>query len=243
VNFSWAICLARTDASALGALRLIPDVEAAEAGPLLWLRSRRSGEAIAARLAALPAIARYEWLPPDLLRRIDQRISAERLAELRWQSLQAWLKVELPAAAIPARAPEPVPLRLVRSSMEREPELLLTAAEEWQRFATQAPRVRLERLQFAADAEGRIIIRGRPLPPVPGSRYVIHDAVAVPMGLAWQPAVSAEIVSRLAGAGGEALALWHEDGTITRLHAEQFVPATRSAVRDTVKALADLDEP
>jgi hypothetical protein len=126
----------------------------------------------------------------------------------------------------------------VRSGEEREPSLLLTNLEEFNGFAVTAAQVRLERLQFAADDQGRVLVRGEPLPPLPGRRFVLHGSVAVPAGLAWHPAVSAEVLARRFGVSVDALVVWNEDGTITRLHAEQFVPATRSAARMTAQALA-----
>jgi hypothetical protein len=145
----------------------------------------------------------------------------------------------MPAAALPANRPAAIPLRLVRSTLEREPELLLTGLEEFKEFATAAAQVRLDRLQFAANAEGSVIVRGRPLPPLPGRRFVLHAGVAVPAGFAWEPAVSAEALARRFGVSGDAVVLWAEDGTIARLQGEQFVPVSRSAIRATERAMGE----
>jgi hypothetical protein len=129
-------------------------------------------------------------------------------------------------------------LRLARCTDEREAELLLTRLDLFARFAAMAPQVRLDRLQFAADEAGDVLVRGRPLPPLPGRRFVLQSGVAVPAGFCWQPAVDADVVARCFGASGSALVVWYEDGTLTRLHGEQFAQATRSAVRATEQALA-----
>ena len=239
MNFPWAICIAREDAASLAALRLTMGLEVAESGQDVWLRGQRGDESLDAKLSALPARGRYELLAENHLRQIDRRVPSARLPNLRWQPLEAWLQVELPVAAFPANEPASVPLRLVRSTDERNPELLFTRFAEFKRFAEQGAQVRLDRLQFAADAGGRVLVRGRPLPPLPGCRFILHGGVAVPAGFAWQPAVSAEVLTRRFGVSGDALVLWNEDGTITRLHGEQFVPATRSAVRATGQALAE----
>lgn len=237
MNNAWAICIAREDAESLAGLRLNAGIEVGEVGQLLWLRGRRCDESNAAKLAALPACARYEWLAPDGLRRIEQRIPSTKLPDVPWQPLSAWLRVEVPVAAMPAHEPAPISLRLVRSTDERDPELLMTRLTEFDQFTRQAAQVRLDHLQFAAAADGRALVRGSPLPPLPGQRWVLHRGVAVPAGFAWQPAVKAEVLTRRFGVSGDAVVLWNQDGTITRLCAEQFVLATRSAVRSTARAL------
>lgn len=236
MNFPWALRMARDDAATLAGLRLQSGLEVAVDAREVWLRGQSADDPLASRLLALPATGRYEWQAPDQLRELDKRIPSHRLPGLSWQPLDVWLQVELPAAALPANEPEAVALRLVRSGDERIPDLLLTRLDEFQRFAAQAASVRLERLRFAASADGRVLVHGTPLPPLPGQRFVSHGGVAVPAGYAWQPAVSTEVLGHRLGASGEALVLWHENGTFTRLHGEQFVAATRSAVLATAQA-------
>ena len=284
MNAPWAIRLAREDAAALAALRLVPNLEIAEDGATIWLRSKTTDENLAAKLAGLPARERYEWLPSNALRATDKRIPSAQLPNVRWQPITEWLSVAAPTAALPGifgvapdrgcvggegtsrSAPENSggfdlpqgfpnlqpskcspgrseavtgnlqPLTLVRSSAEHEPELLLTTLQELARFAEIAAQVRLACLQFAANSDGSVLVRGRPLPPLPGKRFVLCGAIAVAAGYSWQPAVSAEVLASRFGVSGEALILWSEDGTFTRLHSEQFVPASRSAVRATAAA-------
>jgi hypothetical protein len=252
LNAPWAIQLARQDAAALAALRLIPGVEVGEDGATIWLRSKTADENLSAKLAGLPALARYEWLASNQLRAMDQRIPSTQLPNLRWLPITEWLKVEAPTAALPGILDLPAaskpsedgqpatfnlqPLTLVRSSIENEPELLLTTIDEFTRFAEAAPQVRLDRLQFAANADGSVLVRGLPLPPLPGKRFALHGAVAVPAGYSWHPAVSAEVLASRFGITGDTLILWYDDGTFTRLHSEQFVPASRSALRATAAA-------
>jgi hypothetical protein len=238
VNFPWSICLAREDVQALAALRLVPGIEAAEAGELIWLRGKGSDEQLDAKLAALPVRGRYEWIAPFQLREIGKRIPSARLPELHWQPLSNWLQVELPVAALPASEPASIPLRLVRSSVEHESDLLLTSLAALNQFAAESAQVRLDRLQFAANGGCQVLVRGRPLPPLPGHQFILHGCIAVPAGFFWEPAVGPDVLAQALSATGDTLLLWNEDGTITRLHGEQFVPATRSAIRATALALA-----
>jgi hypothetical protein len=237
VNFPWALCFSRTDAAALASLRLVAGLEVAEDAGMIWVRGQMCHEQLETKLAALPAGQRFEWLATNLLRPIDQRIPAAQLPKLAWQPLNSWLQVELPPLALPAVQPAAVCLRLVRSSREQEADLLLTSLAEFSEFAAGAAQVRLERLQFAADSDGAVLVRGQPLPALPGRRFVLHSGVAVPAGFAWEPAVSPEVLARRFGVSGNAVVLWTEDGTVTHVHQEQFVPASRSAVRATATAV------
>ena len=239
MNCSWVICIAREDATTLAALRLSATIEIAETQTEVWLRGQSGNDALDAKLSALPARGRFELLAQNQLRKTGQRVPSAQLPDLRWQPLSAWLQVEMPVTALPANEPGRTALQLVRSAEEQEPELLLTTLEEFRHFATEAAQVRLDRLQFAATADGRVLARGKPLPPLPGRRFVLHAGIAVAAGFAWKPAVSAEVLARRFGVSGDTLVLWNDDGTITRFHGEQFVPATRSAVRATGQAVAE----
>lgn len=227
------------DAALLAALRLVPGIEVAEADKTIWLRGKHCDEHLGTRLAVLPASGRFEWMAPNRLRRIDQRIPSACLPELRWLPLDAWLRVDVAVAAMPAHGPERVPLQLARSTEEREPELLLTNLKSLKDFAATAARIRLEHLRFAVNAAGDVLLRGTPLPPLTGRRFALHGGIAVPAGFSWQPAVGADVLARSFGVSGDALLVWNEDGTVTRLHTEQFIPLTRSAVLATDQALAE----
>jgi hypothetical protein len=239
MSHAWAICIGVQDVSALAPLRLMSGVEIAVAGAEIWLRGKALEDTIAARLSALPARGRFEWIGSDQLRRLDRRIPSERLPAASWHPLSEWLRVELPVAALPGFLPATIPLRLVRSVDERDPDLLLTTLEAFHRFVLEAASVRLERLRFAASDDGPVLVHGTPLPPLPGKRFVLHQSIAVPAGFTWRPAVSAEVAARRLVVSGAALVLWNEDDTVTRLHAEQLIPVTRSGVAATIKALAD----
>lgn len=234
----WAICMAAEDGASLAALRLREGIEAGDAHGRIWIRGRDCDPALDLQLRALPALGRYEWLPADQLRPVGCRIPSGVLPAIRWAPLARWLQVEAPAAGLPANDPEPVPLRLARSTAGPEPDLLLTRFDEWRDFVAGAAQVRLDRLRFAADPVGAVLVRGRPLPPLPGRRFVVHGCVAVPAGYDWRPAVGEDVLARCFRVTGAGLVVWHPDDTISRLHGEDFIPATRSAVRATEAGLA-----
>jgi hypothetical protein len=133
----------------------------------------------------------------------------------------------------------PIRLRLARTAREMTPNLLITDFSSWAGFALTAGVIRLSPLRFAVNETGRVLVHGQPLPPLPGRRFVEQNQIAVPAGLTWQPEVSVEVVRRLFHVNNDTLVVWEGDESFIRLHSEQWVPATRSAVRATTEALKD----
>jgi hypothetical protein len=253
MSVQWAIRLALADAASLAPLRLIRGIEVAEKDSFVWARGANSDEKIERLLRALPAIARYEITAGNRLREVESRIPSESLPALNWQPASTWLRVRMPTGPLtpsfvksttegrPALSPSDgereslrrVSLRIIRSAVEQPIDLLVTTLEEWREFALNAPELRLRQLRFAVDETGNVIVRGKPLPPVRGRQFVLDGNIAVQAGFTWEPAVSADVLSRRLGLSADALALFHDDGTFSRIESEQFVPATRSAIRET----------
>src|SRR5437899_10763259 len=109
-----------------------------------------------------------------------------------------------------------VPLRIVRSAEERPIALLITSLDDWREFALNAPEIRLRQLRFAVDEAGNVVVRGKPLPPLPGHEFALDGKVAVQAGLTWELAVSAAVLSRRLGLPADALARFHQAGTSSR---------------------------
>jgi len=85
--------------------------------------------------------------------------------------------------------------------------------------------------------QSRVIIRGTPLPPIAGRRYFERDGIALPCGFELQPAVDATVLQALLQTSAADLVIFDEDGSCQRVNAEDFVAASRSAVRATAEAL------
>src|SRR5262249_6007763 len=142
----------------------------------LWIRGPSGDEKVERLLRVLPAVARYEIASGNRLRNLESRIPTENLPALNWQSVNAWLRVQMPLGPlnpVATRSTGSVALRIVGRAEECRMALLMTTLEEGCGFALKAPEIRLRRLLFAADEAGSVVIRGTPLPPLPGRKFVL----------------------------------------------------------------------
>ena len=236
---TWAAQLGRREADAAECLRTLPGIEACEAGEHLWLRGDTLDDDLDLKLRKLPGAVRYTVRPDGQLVARGDRVPKGRLPDGEWKLLADWIELTPQPAALGGEFSERVPLRLVRGDVEEAPNILVTDMATWRNYAAGAPELRLRPLTFAAAADGRVLVRGQPLPPLPGVRYVEHDRVAVPCGLTFCPALEPAVLHELLGLAPAELALFDAVGGFERLHCDQFVRATRSAVRFTVESSHD----
>ena len=233
---NWALRLDRRDTASAGRLRQLAGVEVCEQGDAIWLRGRPTGEKHDWRLAAVPGAERFTILDDGQLLPEGRRVPRGRVPSGPWMPIDRWIVLSVPPGQFAGRTEESVPLRLVRSAIETEAAVLLTTAETWAAYAIEAPQVRLDRWRFALAADRRVAVHGRPLPPLPGSRWVEEQGIAVPAGWTWSPAVAATVVRGAFGLAAGDVALWHEDGSWEHIRADDFVKASRSAVRRSLNA-------
>lgn len=240
----WALRLDGDAAHAMAALRLEPAIEVAVDGNSVWLRGNGAGDELRRRLDALPASARFVWLPPDRLCPVGSRIPSGQLPGSRWQGLQSWLRVTSDPGRLPGRLPERAGLRLVESGVEREAELLRTDLGALREYLRGVARLRWVRLGFAvAAAGGEVLVRGTPLAALPGQRWARVGRVYVPVGFHWSPAVEPAVVEKVFLLAANEWLVWLPargereagSGEVIRLTEEQFVPLTPSAVRATAR--------
>lgn len=230
---AWAIRLALADARALASLRLVPGVEISVSDSEVWARCQHLDESLEITIRGLPAIARYAWLEEDELLEAGRRIPSLSLPSTAWIPISEWILPTLPAAAQSGELPEPQPLKLVRSPEEQPGHLLLTDLREWVQYVSTAGEIRLAHLSFATNSAGQALIRGNPLPPLPGQRWREVEGVAIPLGYRWDPEISPATLARVWGVGNQRLALWHPQGQAEWVQLEQFIPASRANIRAT----------
>lgn len=243
----WAFSMPPSEAATLRRLRRAPGVQVCESGGLVWLRGDVCDERLGQRLRMIPGGRRFMLLADRQLQPNGGRVPDGYLPEGPWKPLADWLGVELPSAGWPGEAPKRLQITIERAAPPSDeaaaaPTLLLTTLSAWSAYARSAPLVRLERWTFAADETGHVLVRGAPLPPLPGERFVEHYGVAVSLGWHWRPAVDPAIVREVLRRESPALAendvaILFRDGSWQRIPADSFVGADRSAVRLTAEAV------
>jgi hypothetical protein len=233
----WAACLPMQDARAAGSLRLVSGIDACEHQRRLWLRGTSLDERLELQLRALPGAERFLLLADGQLVPPEARVPRGRLPPGPWARLDDWLSVELPGTVWPGLAASREPFKLVRSDQEEEASVLLLHFDDWHDYCVSAPQARLDCWHFAVCADGRVVVCGQPLPPLSGLRGTARDGVAVPAGWSFEPPIDRAVLQLRLGLAAGDVALFSPDGTWEWLRRDDFVRATRSAVRASAEAL------
>lgn len=237
MSVRWVARLPLSQADSAARLRLVPGLRVLAAPPWLWLRGETLDESLDLQLRSTPGLERFNLGDDNLLTPVDSLVPVSRLPEGSWTKLSDWLTVELPASRLAARSDAQAALKFVRSTEVREAGLLLTTWGAWHNYGINAPQSRLDRWTFAVSDDRRTIVRGAPIPPLPGEPYVESAGIAVPCGWRCDPPIDAATAREVLGLDASSLALFHTDGSWERVAAGDFVRATRSALRATQDAL------
>ena len=231
----WAVRLDAMNAHYAAALRTARQVQALEVDGAVWLEGSLLDDALELRLRSVPGAERFHVDAVGQLVAEGRRIPSGKLPSGNWRPLRELISVELPRRAFTGVTAQRLSLQLVRGGKPAEPALLRVSLQAWHAYATRAPQIRLERSTFAVSQTGEALIRGTPLPPLAGERFVEDAGIVVPAGWTWTPAVEATVVREAFGLNPGELALWGTDGSWERLADDDFVRATRSAVRLSVE--------
>lgn len=242
----WVVVIAATDVDLAARLRPMRGVQVLATDDRVWLRAALptsnagghfAGDDLEQRLLRLlPGFRPFLLAADGQLTRVGERVPSAQMPAGKWQPLSTWLQIELPRATanFPGSLSQ-VALSLVRTTEERESTLLLTSLSAWSDYAETAPQWRLERLVFTVDSSGRVLIRGTPLPPLPGERWVDRNGISTQAGWHWKPPVDVAVLHQIfATQPGDLVLL--ETSQWQVVHAADWVRATRSAVRSTAEA-------
>ncbi len=232
-DLPWVVKLSLAEANALGALRLVPGLQVLEQAEVLWLQGRIFDEALSVRIRSIPDAEQFQLHFDRQLTRWNETVPRAQLPEGEWHPLIEWLKPELPRAGFAAIVEGTVVLKLARSAAIVAANIWHADWQTWRDYAVTAPQIRLTRWSFAVSVSKKVLIRGVPLPPIPGRGLVERDGIAVPSGWRFEPDVSPSVVRQILKLDASEIALFAANGSFERIPDSAFVHATRSAVRLT----------
>lgn len=238
MTVSWAASLPRSSVASLASIRHAAGISILDAGDVLWLRGAAHHEETIAHLPRIAGIQRFDVLAGGELREVGRRVPLGHLPDGTWTKLSDYLTIEQLPAALGGETPAPRAISIVRDGTFIEPTYLMATLDDWACYAATAPAVRLDRLQFAANSSAHVLIRGEPLPPIRGARYVDCDGILVPAGWTWSPRIESALLRQRIRLAEKDVALFSLDGSFERIPADVFVRATRSAVRRTAGEFA-----
>ena len=201
-----------------------------------------------ARLPDVRWVPLPEWLSiriPTPALPGERRSVVHRLRRGRFGSCTAseWPSIRIPTPALPGELSGSAELRLVVDhagpTADSGEELLLCKVQAFREFLLRNPLHRLRPLRFVVnDARSEVLVRGNPLPSIPGERFVLQGGIATPVGRAWSPPVGASVIRAWLGLRDGTMALWRADGAdgaggggISEIDEDAFVAASRRAGR------------
>lgn len=208
-------------------------VEALPAGDHLWLRWESSNDLLE-KVRRIPGGQLFETIGHGQLVPYGFRVPTGALPEGQWQPLRQWLTLTLPLARFSSDQYAPIPLTLVRGEHVSEPRILRTDIQTWHHYAITAPQIRLDRWTFAVSDQGQVVVRGLPLPPLRGERFVEVNGIATVAGWRWSPAIESNIIAEAFGLADGDLLLWLTSDRYEIVRAGDFVKATRRAARHSL---------
>jgi hypothetical protein len=219
----------KKDAAALGAVRCLDGLTAAEDGDMIWLRAADAGIAI----RQLPVVSTYTIDNNNYLFLPGGLTPVDTLKQMQWQPLASFITVTLPPSALPGKINNSIPVRLIPSKAVQPGNALLTTLTAWKAYAETAPASRLHLLQFAVSEKMQVLITGNPLPPLPGTEYWAIGDILLPAGYCFELTIAATFIKEQINKEGDAFVVFDMDGHWQKISKTLFVPARRSAIRLT----------
>lgn len=238
----WAVRLNRIDAS-IGRLRQLPgvvvlSVESASQNAV-WIRGEALDDRVSRTLRSIPDAERFLVGTNNSLTFWGETVPRATLPDGTWIPISEWMILQMPAAGFAAAINQLILLNLVRSDSPVEANLLKVGWSIWRDYAISAPQIRLNQWEFAVSDNGEALIRGRPVAPLPGIRYVEQSGIAVPAGWRLEPPIAEASLHQAMSLGPGTIAVISEAGMMDVIPDSEFVSATRSAVRLTDNSMAE----
>lgn len=227
------IVLSQADKAALGSVRCLPGLQAAEDEGFIWVRGINTLDNIDLRIRQLPGLHTYTLDADNNLFPPGGLTPVAKLKPLKWVPVAEYITVKLPVSALPGKVSLQHIIKLMPSGRSQEGNVLLTDLATWKTYAETAPLVRLQQTRFAVSENNKVLVMGTPLPALPGREYMLQDTLLLPCGFEFDPPVISELVIARLDPSKESLLLFDTDGTWEKVPKNAFMPSTRSAIRLT----------
>ena len=227
------IVLSQADKAALGSVRCLPGLLAAEEEGFIWVRGINALNELDLRIRQLPGLHTYTLDADNNLFPPGGLTPVSKLKPLQWVPVEKYITVTLPVSALPGKVSLQHGIRLTPSGRSQEGNALLTNLAAWKNYAEAAPLVRLQQTTFAVSENNKVLIMGTPLPALPGREYVLQDTLLLPCGFEFDPPAISELVIARLDPSKDSLLLFDTDGSWEMIPKSAFMPSTRSAIRLT----------
>lgn len=232
MNTEYVLILLKGEKEALGSVRCIPGLQAAEAD-YLYLRSINEEIWSDKRIHQLPVLHSYRLDEEERLFPLQGVTPVDKLPSLSWQSLSQFITPELPVSPLPGKLPDSISIQLKPTDKVQDGTALLTTLSIWKEYAEAAPEARLRVLRFAASGDGHVLVLGNPLPPIQGREFYQIHKLLLPSGYVFEASVIADLIQQKQATEQDLLYLFVPSGEVHTMVPSSFVKATRSAVRLT----------
>ena len=239
---SWALAIPPAARTELARFRTTPGLLGCETPDALWITPDRKSSVppeLVEQLHFATAAQVFHITTDKSLIPHGRTVPVGTLPAGPWSPLVDLFQLSLPVAGFAGPAPSPITIILVRDDASLPPALLETDLSSWVAYVRTAPNVRLNRCEFAVSLSRRVLVRGLPLPPLPGTRYWESSGLIIPAGYRLSPDLQPSLVRRILLLEEGEHALWSEPtATWERLPPEAFIPARRANVLQTLHSLA-----
>lgn len=197
-----------------------------------WLRVPLEDEEI---FRKLPLLGRWICDASGALVRDGRRVPEATLPEDGWKPLSTYLTITPPLRTTPGMPPPAIAFQLETDEADHAAAAVLCTTGIFAAWAETAFSPRLECLRFACCEDGRAFVTGLPLPAVPGAGFHQLGKLWLPCGYRLPDHVWPELLEEMLGLGRNRMAIIHPDGSQEELDGENLVPATRAAVRTSIR--------
>ncbi|MGC4014500.1 MAG: hypothetical protein QM755_08305 [Luteolibacter sp.] len=196
----------------------------------LWLRMKADDEVV---FMTLPLVGRWLEGGDGLMTRMGKRVPEQVAPSGGWTSLATLLPIGPPHRGAVGMPPMPVSWTLEPDDADQPTTALMCRWPDFMAWALEAFAPRLECLMFARCDDDRVFVTGHPLPPVRGQGYHPAGQLWLPGGYQLPAHLWPELLEERLRLGASRFALLYPDGSHEEMAEENFVRATRAAVRLT----------